>query len=322
MHPAINSLVPPSQKRQGVWRGGVLQIMITRACNEACFHCTQGSNLAGKPVVMTPDQFDQACASLEGYWGVVGVFGGNPAMHPQFDEICRIMRSRIPYLQRGLWCNDLMGKGEHARITFNPHHSNLNVHLSSKSYQEFCRDWPESIPYLKGLDQDSIHGSPWVAIKDVIPDEEERWKLIADCDISKHWSAMVCVVRGEPRAFFCEIAGAQAMLHQDNPDWDHTGQPMPDTGLAVKPGWWRLKMESFEPQARLHCHACGIPMRRQGVEAIGGTHEEFSPTHEFIARPKVKGRTVEIVSIGGIPSRPDRPSTEYLPGTTPVHSSR
>lgn len=267
--------------------------------------------------MMTPEQFDAACASLEGYFGVVGMFGGNPAMHPQFGELCRIMRERIPYLQRGLWCNNLRGKGADARITFNPKHSNLNVHLSAAAHAEFSRDWPESVPHLKGLEQDSVHGSPWVAMKDVVPDESERWKLIADCDINKHWSAMICVVRGELRAFFCEIAGAQAMLHEDNPDWDGTGEGMPDTGLAVRPGWWRLKMEAFEPQARLHCHACGIPLRRPGQLAIGGEREEFSETHRFIARPKVKGRTVDVVSIGPPPARSDRPSTEYLAGTTP-----
>ncbi len=317
MLPLPTTMIPPSQRRPSIWRGGIIQIHVTRACDLSCSHCSQGSNLAGKPVMMSPEQFDQACASLEGYWGVVGMFGGNPAVHPQFSELCRIMRSRIPFLQRGLWCNNMRGKGADARITFNPRYSNLNVHLSGEAYQEFERDWPESIPFLKGLETDSIHGSPWVAMKDVIPDEAERWKLIGDCDVNRYWSAMICVVRGELRAFFCEIAGAQAMLHQDNPDWDGTGQPMPDTGVAVMPGWWRVKMETFEPQARLHCHACGIPLRRKGQLAIGGQEEEFSETHRFIARPKSKDKTVNIVSIGGLQTRPARPSTEYLPGTTP-----
>jgi hypothetical protein len=318
--PLPKTMVPPSQKRPGIWRGGVIQLMVTRACDLSCHHCTQGSNLAGKPVVMTPDQFDAACASLEGYWGVVGMFGGNPAIHPQFGELCRIMRDRIPYLQRGLWCNNLRGKGDHARITFNPKHSNLNVHLSSEAHAEFCRDWPESIPHLKGLEADSVHGSPWVAMKDVIPDEAERWDLIGKCDVNQFWSAMVCVVRGQLRSFFCEIAGAQAMLHEDNMDWDGTGQPMPDTGLAVFPGWWKAKMETFEPQARLHCHNCGIPLRREGQLAIGGEREEFSETHRFIARPKAKGRPVQMIESIGMVARPDRPSTEYLPGTTPRHA--
>lgn len=310
------AMVPPSQRRPGIWLGGIVQVMVTRACDLSCHHCTQGSNLAGKPVMMTPEQFDQACYSLKDYFGVVGVFGGNPAMHPQFDELCRIMRARLPFERRGIWCNHPRGKGAHMRVTFNPKHSNLNVHLSDEAHAEFARDWPESAPYLKGLETDSVHGPPFVAMSDVIPDEAERWKLIGDCDINKHWSAMIGVFRGELRAWFCEIAGAQAMLHQDNPDWRGTGQPMPDTGLPVTLDWWRQPMAVFDHQAREHCHACGIPLRRPGQLAIGGEREEFSETHRWIARPKPKGREVEFVGAGAL-SRPDRPATEYLAGVTP-----
>lgn len=317
MNPHLSKMVAPRDHRPGIWRGGVIQVHVTRACDLACTHCTQGSNLAGKPVMMTPDQFDAALASLDGYFGVVGMFGGNPAMHPQFDELCRIMRARIPFPQRGLWCNNLRGKGAHAKITFNPRHSNLNVHLDSAAADEIRRDWPEAAPFIKGESEDSLHGSPWVSMEDVGIPEAERWRLISQCDINRHWSAMLCVVRGQLRAFFCEIAGAQAMLHQDNPDWRGTGQPMPDTGLPVVPGWWRRGMEAYEQQVSEHCHQCGVPLRRPGQLAVGGELDEFSETHRHIARPKTPGRVVELVTIQGIPERPARPLTEYLPGVTP-----
>jgi hypothetical protein len=85
----------------------------------------------------------------------------------------------------------------------------------------------------------------------------------------------------------------------------------------VKPGWWRLPIEAFEQQVRKHCFACGIPLRRTPQPAIGGTHEEFSATHRAIARPKTKGRPVQFVESIGTIVRPERPATEYLPGTTP-----
>lgn len=305
-------MITPSDRRPGIMRGGIIQIMITRACDKSCFHCSQGSNLAGKPAMMTVDEFAQACDSLQGYWGVIGIFGGNPTVHPKFGEICDVFREKFPdRSQRGLWCNNLMGKGRHARVTFDPAHSNLNVHLDREAHREFCRDWPESRRYLKGLSIDSVHGSPWIALKDVEPDEEKRWAMIGNCDINKHWSALVGIVPGRGlRAYFCEIAYAQAALHADDPDW-------PDTGLPVYAGWWQEPIEAFEDQVRLHCHSCGIPLRRQGQLAIGGAKEEFSKTHEYIARTKVRNRPVEIVSIGGFAEREDRPSTEYLPNTTP-----
>ena len=318
MHDVIANMVAPSDSRPGIWRGGILQIMVTRACDMACHGCTQGSQFGGKPAVMTPDQFQTAIDSLEGYFGVIGVFGGNPCTSPYFDDYCRILRGSVPYDQRGLWCNHPRGKGAVCRATFDPRHSNFNVHLSSDAYDEFARDWPESLPHLKGIAEDSIHGSPWVAMRDVVPDEDERWRLISQCEINRYWSALIGVVRGELRAFFCEIAYAQAALHADNPDWARTGKPMPDTGLPVTPGWWRKPMSEFAEQVNVHCHNCGVPLKRRGQLAVGGTHEEVSETHLSIARPKVRDRPVRVVSIGGPIARQERPFVEYLPGTLPA----
>jgi hypothetical protein len=316
MHPAVNSLVAPIQKRPSIWRGGVCQIMITRACDLACHGCTQGSQLGGKPAMMSVEQFEQACDSLQGYFGVVGVFGGNPALHPKFSEICQVMRAKIPFLQRGLWCNALHGKGADARITFNPRYSNINVHLNSEAAEEFRRDWPESAPFIKGIDQDSVHGTPFVSQIDLGIPEEERWKNIADCDISRYWSSLIGVFRGELRFFFCEVAYSMSALHQDNPNWAGSGQPFPDIGLPVTPGCWRKPMADFEQQVLTCCHNCAIPLRRAGQQAINGTHEEFSITHAHIARPKVRDRAVQFVSVESL-ARTDRPSTQYLPNVTP-----
>lgn len=318
MHPVVNSLVAPSQRRPA-YLGGILQIHVTRACDKSCFGCTQGSNLGGKPVVMTPDEFEAAVRSLgfggdDPYFGVVGVFGGNPALSPHFDAYCEILRSHVPLPQRGLWCNHPRGKGREMARTFWAPHSNLNVHLDAAAYDEFARDWPESAPYLKGHEEDSVHGPPFVALKDVEPDEERRWAMIADCDVNRYWSALIGVVPGRGlRAYFCELAYAQAALHagaDDADDW-------PDTGMEVAPGWWRRPMADFEAQVNLHCHACGIPLRRPGQGAITGEFEEFSETHRAIARPKAKGRAVSFVESIGTVERPARPATQYLPGTTP-----
>lgn len=320
-HPLPPTMVSPCQRRPMIYRGGIIQIMITRSCNYACTNCTQGSNLAGKPMVMTVDQFDIACRSLEGYWGVVACFGGNPATHPQFDKICEIMRASFPFVQRGIWTNDLMGKAAHARMTFNPMYSNLNMHLNTAAADEIRRDWPEAATYIKGETEDSLHSSPWLSMIDMGIPEEERWRLIGQCEINQWWSALIGVFRGELRAWFCELAGAQSMLHQDNPDWAGTGKPMPDTGLSVTPGWWRRPMEDFYEQVETHCHNCSIPMRRAGQPAILGGINEFSKTHEYIAKTKRKDQAIELVSIGGNIERSKRPVIEYLVNTSPLRSS-
>ena len=311
MFPLPETMKSPRDRRPGIWRQGVLQIHVTRACDLACFNCTQGSNLAGKPVMITPEQFETACQSLDGYFGVVGVFGGNPAMHPKFAELCEIMRRHIPFEQRGLWCNHPKGKAAVMRETFNPQYSNLNVHLVREAYDEFAAGWPECKPYLKGLDPswpeaagkpnhivgDARHSPPWVAMQDldVLPGgventEENRWKLIGTCDVNQHWSSLIGVFRGELRGWFCELAGDQAMLHQHDPAW-------PDLGVPIVPGWWNQPMSAFEAQARWHCHRCGIPLRGYGELAVGGTTEQCSQTHADIYTPKKAGRPVELVTL-------------------------
>ena len=289
MESVIASMVAPYQPRP-VHLGGVLQIWVTRACDKACFGCTQGSNLGGKPTMITPEQYAEALESLRGYFGVVGMFGGNPAIHPQFDELCRILReSWVPLEQRGIWCNHPRGKIKTIAETFYAPHSNLNVHMDADAYREFAEGWPESKVWLKGMDADSRHSQVYVALKDVIPDEGQRWRLIQNCDINRFWSALIGVFRGELRAWFCEIAAAQAMLHQNDPDY-------PDTGLPVSPGWWRRPIQDYAEQIRYHCHRCGVPLRGRGELAMTGTKEQVSETHRDIYKPKIKGREVEVVT--------------------------
>jgi hypothetical protein len=351
---AIARMVAPGTRRPGKYREGVIQIHVTRACDKSCFSCTQASNVGGRLTMMSPDHFRQAVESLRGYFGVVGVFGGNPAMSPHFEEYCKILReSWVPFEQRGLWCNNLINesKAKAARETFDPKVSNLNVHLDIEAWDLFRRHWPEAGPV--GLRQDSRHSPPWIAMRDVLKkncpkcegkgiskhtsngstltiegpclvcngtgkvyDEEEAWELISDCDINQHWSAMIGVFRGGLRAWFCEVAGAQAMLHQweeDCPDtgldptwaYDNIGEPMgfdlDDGGGRSVPSlaWWQLPMLAFNEQVRHHCHSCGVPLRGWGQLAQDRnpeTAEQVSQTHADVYKPKDRRRPLQLVT--------------------------
>lgn len=319
---ALARMVPPSKHRPGKMGnyGGVIQIWMTRSCDKSCFGCTQGSNLrytaeSKYPKFLPLELLEGALRSLEGYFGVVGIFGGNPATHPQFEKACELVRKYVPYERRGLWSNNPLGNGKVMRETFNPAVCNLNVHLDAKAYDEFKRDWPESMPF--GLDKDSRHSPPFVSMRDVGLSPEQRWELISSCDINQHWSAMIGMFRGELRAWFCEIAGAQSMLHQDDPNYPDTGLH-PDyryargvtLGVPFTLGyaenapedaveWWQLPMSSFIRQAEKHCHDCGVPLRGYGELAQSKeptAHEQVSAAHASIFSPKNKGRALEFVT--------------------------
>lgn len=272
-------MVSPSKRRPGKWMEGVMQINITRSCDLACSNCTQGSQFAGKRYYMTLENFELACQSVHDYFGLIGIFGGNPAMHPQFEDICRILRSYFPKEKCGIWCNNPLGKGSMMRRTFNPRMSNLNVHLNKGAYNEFKLDWPESMPF--GADNDSKHSAVHGDLVAAVPDETERHNLIANCDINRHWSAMICQFRGGLRGFFCEVAGGQAVLFQDNPNY-------PDTGISITPenvheGWWKRPMADFSHQVSRHCNNCLVPLRgasryaqQEQITEVSGMYEELS----------------------------------------------
>src|SRR5262249_9364997 len=152
--------------------------------------------------------------------------------------------------------NNLLGHGVTCRKTFNPDVSNLNVHLNSEAYEEIRRDWPMAEP--KGLESDSSHSPPYVAMQDMEDmTDDDRWELIGNCDVNQRWSAIITVFRGDLRGYFCELAGAQAVLHQHEPDY-------PDLGSRIEPGWWNRPIEAFSSQVRYHCFACGHPLRGRG----------------------------------------------------------
>lgn len=289
----------------GPWAGGVFQIWVTRSCDKACFGCTQASNLAGAPPPMTPEQFEIAVNSLWDYHGVVGVFGGNPAISKHFEAICEVFqRSPIPKERRGLWCNHPLGKGRIMRETFNPNVSNLNVHLDKAAFDAFKREWPESKPF--GLHEDSRHSPVHGSMIDLSVPESERWERISRCDINQQWSPMIGVFRGELRGWFCEVAGAQAMLFQTQPDY-------PDTGLPLSPDWWKRPMADFAGQVRQHCHNCLVPMKGYGELACSTTGaEQTTQSYADVFRVKKTGRPVEIVQTPSQLGKPLQRTTDYL----------
>lgn len=337
---------PPARKRDKRPDQVVIQILVTSSCNLSCFSCTQNSQLAQPKWFMTPDQFEEAVLSLEDFPGTIGTFGGSPCLSPYFVDYCAILRKHIPMKQCGLWANDLFKpkNGAAARATYNPAVSNLNCHLSQEAYERFRSWWPESLPF--GLNKDSRHSPVLVSMKDLDIPEEERWDLISRCDVNQYWSALVGVFRGELRAWFCEVAASQAILHQHEEDYPDTGldptrmYPVitksnyvsdfdpgfkvgdvcldgntPTGTTSVLQRWWQLPMNAFTQQVRQHCHACSVPLRGYGQLAQSENPEDaeqVSQEHIDVCKPKKKDRRVELVVVREQLGRPLERTTKYL----------
>lgn len=305
---AIQKMVPPGQPRKGKWREGVMQIHVTRACDKACINCTQGSNFSGPTTMIPLDKFEQAVKSLQGYFGVVGVFGGNPALHPQFSDLCQIMRDYVPFHQRGIWCNNPINetKGREMAKTFDPKVSNLNVHLDKVAYDNFKLWWPACKPV--GLEQDSRHSPIYGFHSDLGVSEEESWEAISDCDINQNWSAMIGMFGDELRGYFCEVAGGMAMYLKAN------GHDVPDLGLPVIPGWWKRPMQDFAEQVKFHCKQCLVPFRGYGDLACNKEgHETITESWSDKLKTKRVTREVQIaVSLEDLQAQSLKKTTDYL----------
>lgn len=303
----------PGETRQHIWRGSVLQIKTLNACDLDCVSCSVAVGIAKKlkrQFRMTPDQFRTALRSLKGYQGVIGMFGGNPCIHPNFKELCEIFTEEIPNKQqRGLWSNRLFGHGKLCRETFHGPHSNINVHESKEAWDELVRDWPEATRLRSGLSSPSMHGPIFGSMMDLGIPEAEMWDKVSTCYVNQTWSAEITVVDGVLSGYFCEIAATMAELTGDSSE-----------GVDVVPGWWQKPMRDFKHQVSNYCSKCLIPMNPRKVDAKSDHPEEFTKVWEP-TMISIKGRPMKLVTDlqeiqGG------EPATKYLPvgvGTFPVN---
>lgn len=230
-----------------------VQIEITNACIKSCANCTRFCGHV-QPYFMSFDQFKEAVDSMVGYPKMVGIMGGEPILHPQFDEFCEYALSKIPRQQLGLWTSFPKGYEKHREIickTFK--HILLNDHTRDDVYHH---------PFL-------------VAIEECIPDDTNKmFYMINSCSFQMSWSASI-----NPRgAWFCEIAASMSMLFEEGEGW------------KVEPGWWWKQPWDFKEQIEKFCPKCGgaVPhKRRKSVETV----DDISPKN--LEKLKGKSRRVD-----------------------------
>lgn len=226
---------------------------MTRSCDLFhCSNCTQLLPFRQDDAHMSLDVFRESVQSLADWPGIVGVFGGNPCVHPKFPELCGIISDIIPPHRRGLWTNNLRGHGEVAARTFRRGRLNLNAHADADAAAEMNKWFPGRIKRTSDT-RPSWHSPVMMHYKDVGLSRQKWVRARESCDINTHWSASIMQRDGKPYAYFCEVAGAIDGV---------TGK---NHGLPVVPGWWRWSMSRFRDQVKGCCDAgCGVPLRRLG----------------------------------------------------------
>ena len=174
---------------------------------------------------------------------MIAMIGGNPCMHKDFPELCRIFAEEVPVKrQRGLWSNNVFDHQELIRDTFG--FLNLNPHNDARSI-ESLEKLKELIPAIRFYTGNSHHAPLMTAMRDLYPDEDEMWEKIEGCDINREWSASIVQNKGELRAYFCEVAAsfdlARGGVH----------------GAPVTEGWWKKGVADYADQVKRFCPGCG-----------------------------------------------------------------
>ena len=279
----------------------IICVDVTNKCDLHCSNCTRLLKNQKTFWDMTPENFRKALQSLKGYPGVIAMIGGNPCMHPQFEELCEIFAEIIPdKQQRGLWTNNIFKYQKIVAKTFGTF--NLNPHNDPRGIASLwklkLRKW--NTRWYKGH---STHAPLLTAIKDLYPDPELMWEKISGCDINQGWSAAIVQNNGQLRAYFCEVAASFDLAQGGD-----LGQPLVE-------GWWQKSIADFREQVEHFCPSCGVPARLQG-SLDSDAVDTYSTSNEAIVLNSTKKKR-KVIKIAAIPS--STPSgaavTSYPSGT-------
>lgn len=205
---------------KNIYDAWLIPIDITNACINKCAHCTRATRHFNRPYFMDLDTVEKALKSLRNWKKNVGCIGGEPTIHPQFEEICRLFRKYFPRNRCALFtCG-----GE-----------------KYKKYEDLIHKTFGIINYNEHK-KPSHHQPMLVASQEVIKDKELLNELIDNCWLQYHWCPSI-TIKG---CFFCEVAGTLDML------FDGPG------GYPIKPGWWKIRKEQFHDQKERYCKLCSI----------------------------------------------------------------
>jgi len=142
-----------------------IQIELTNACVRQCSNCTRLVGHFEKPYFLSFDHFKRAVDSLVDYvkqpgkLRIVGIMGGEPLLHPEFEKFCEYLRSKIPWENTGLWS------------TFPPGKEHLGDVIAQTFGNVFLNDHSR---------EDVLHHPVLVAADEICEDKNDMWTAIND----------------------------------------------------------------------------------------------------------------------------------------------
>ena len=280
---------------------GTIQIDITNACNKRCSNCTRFCGNHKKPFFMDYTTFKRAVDSLDGFEGVIGVMGGEPTLHPEFEKFVLYLQekygkrketNRLIYPQKNFIreirrreCESFIrSKLTTGANVYRSHGPGLwsNMSESYRKYYEIIQD-TFNVQYLNDHINPSYHQPGLFSRKDLGITDENWVKMRDNCWIQNEWSATI-TPKG---AFFCEIAGALDML------FDGPG------GWKIEAEWWKRTPKEFGDQLQW-CELCGFALDTFMRNAEDEQDDVSQTLYELLKKvdsPRMKAGKTNLVQI-------------------------
>lgn len=306
----------------------IIQIDVTNACIHNCSNCTRFCGHHKKPFFMDKETFKKAVDSMEGYVGTVGIMGGEPTIHPQFEELVTYLGSKyskrekdtlLKYPQKNFM--DAIHEVEMDHVFLypcapDPSGMRQTIHgpglwsAMGDRYKKYYEIIQDTMDYqaLNDHSMPMYHQPALISRKSLgIPDDE--WVKIRDhCWIQNLWSACI-TPKG---AFFCEVAGALDML------FDGPG------GWPVVPGWWKRTPEEFGDQLQW-CELCGLALdtfTRDANEEVDDVSPDIYEKLKAAGSRKVGTKHIHVVDIhNGKIDESSKASSRWFEGSMPYTES-
>ena len=277
----------------------IILIDITNACVRQCSNCTRFCGHHRKPFFMDYETFCRAVDSLDGFSGTVGIIGGEPTIHPDFERMAKYLgEKRGPKTDFSLYkpqkhFMDAVHDVEMSHTEIVPCGSEEKRIVYGggvwsvmgdgyKRHYEVIQD----IAKYQALNDHSnpmYHKPALITRKELGIPDKEWYEMRDNCWVVDVWSANI-TPKG---AFFCEVAGCLDML------FDGPG------GWKIEPGWWKRKPEEFGEQLQW-CELCGMACEtftRDANEGIDDVSPVLYEKLKKIGSRKVEKGTVNVVRI-------------------------
>ncbi len=270
-------------------RQKIIQIELTNACPHGCSNCTRFCSHIRKPFFMDYTTFRKAVFSLQDYPGMVGIMGGEPTLHPDFEGFVEFYSDHIGPKER-------YKNGREPIEDFSLYRENHLNDLRAKRglwtslgdhYYRYYELIQEVFDYqcINDHANQGLHQALLISRKSLGISDKEWVRLRDNCWVQRLWSSSI-TPKG---AFFCEVAAALDML------FDGPG------GWPIQPGWWKRSPAEFGDQLQW-CEMCSAPLhvpRRPAREKIDDVCPDNYKRLKAINAPSIRQDRVQVFDVPG-----------------------